>query len=102
MIHHRNQLSIISRVICFGRFTAAGVLPLPIGVGLWCRRSGAWGRFGLWGAVLVGFFAALFGGTPTLDLRTHRSMTVVMTTVIRWPPTAANPENGNGHWPSRW
>lgn len=43
--------------------------------------------------MLVGFFAALFGGTPTLISEPTGPMTVVMTTVIAGL-TAANPENG--------
>jgi SulP family sulfate permease len=55
--------------------------------------SGAGPAAGLWGAVLVGFFAALFGGTPTLISEPTGPMTVVMTAVIA-NLTAANPENG--------
>ncbi|MGB5593908.1 MAG: SulP family inorganic anion transporter, partial [Crocosphaera sp.] len=43
--------------------------------------------------VLVGFFAALFGGTPTLISEPTGPMTVVMTAVIT-KMTADNPENG--------
>ena len=55
--------------------------------------SGAGAAAGLWGAVLVGFFAALFGGTPTLISEPTGPMTVVMTAVIA-NLTAADPENG--------
>mgnify|MGYP001971568122 FL=1 len=48
---------------------------------------------GLWGAVLVGLFAALFGGTPTLISEPTGPMTVVMTAVIAGL-TARNPEHG--------
>lgn len=44
--------------------------------------SGAGALAGLWGAVLVGFFAALFGGTPTLISEPTGPMTVVMTAII--------------------
>ncbi len=48
----------------FGGLTAAIVsLPLALAFGV---ASGAGPVAGLYGAVCVGFFAALFGGTPTL------------------------------------
>lgn len=47
----------------FGGVTAAIVaLPLALAFGV---ASGAGAIAGLYGAILVGFFAALFGGTPT-------------------------------------
>jgi SulP family sulfate permease len=55
--------------------------------------SGAGASAGLWGAILIGFFAALFGGTPTLISEPTGPMTVVMTAVIA-SLTAADPENG--------
>jgi len=48
---------------------------------------------GLYGAVFVGFFAALFGGTPTLISEPTGPMTVVMTTIVA-SFTAADPEHG--------
>ncbi len=75
----------------FGGLTAAVVaLPMALAFGV---ASGAGAASGLWGAVLVGFFAALFGGTPTLISEPTGPMTVVMTTVIAGL-TAADPENG--------
>ena len=48
----------------FGGLTAAVIaLPMALAFGV---ASGAGATAGLWGAVLVGLFAALFGGTPTL------------------------------------
>ncbi|HEY9895730.1 MAG TPA: SulP family inorganic anion transporter, partial [Candidatus Sericytochromatia bacterium] len=44
-------------------------------------------------AVCVGFFAALFGGTPTLISEPTGPMTVVMTAIVA-SLTASNPENG--------
>jgi SulP family sulfate permease len=44
--------------------------------------SGAGAQAGLYGAILVGFFAALFGGTPTLISEPTGPMTVIMTAVI--------------------
>jgi SulP family sulfate permease len=75
----------------FGGLTAAIVaLPLALAFGV---ASGAGASAGLWGAVLVGLLAALFGGTPTLISEPTGPMTVVMTAVIA-QLTARNPENG--------
>ncbi|MEL6455596.1 MAG: SulP family inorganic anion transporter, partial [Cyanobacteria bacterium J06623_5] len=75
----------------FGGVTAAVIaLPMALAFGV---ASGAGAISGLWGAVLVGFFAALFGGTPTLISEPTGPMTVVMTAVIA-NLTAANPEDG--------
>ncbi|NJL61027.1 MAG: SulP family inorganic anion transporter [Methylacidiphilales bacterium] len=75
----------------FGGVTAAVVsLPLALAFGV---ASGVGPLGGLYGAVCVGFFAALFGGTPTLISEPTGPMTVVMTTIIA-SLTAANPENG--------
>ncbi|MEL6249200.1 MAG: SulP family inorganic anion transporter [Cyanobacteria bacterium J06648_16] len=85
-IHFRNL-----RGDLFGGVTAAVIaLPMALAFGV---ASGAGAVSGLWGAVLVGFFAALFGGTPTLISEPTGPMTVVMTAVIA-NLTAANPENG--------
>ncbi|MGB0564534.1 MAG: SulP family inorganic anion transporter, partial [Spirulinaceae cyanobacterium] len=85
-IHFRNL-----RGDLFGGLTAAIIaLPMALAFGV---ASGAGPVSGLWGAVLVGFFAALFGGTPTLISEPTGPMTVVMTAVIA-NLTAANPENG--------
>ena len=77
----------------FGGVTAAVIaLPMALAFGV---ASGADGGAvaGLWGAVLVGFFAALFGGTPTLISEPTGPMTVIMTAVIA-DLTARDPENG--------
>ncbi|ASC69894.1 sodium-independent anion transporter [Halomicronema hongdechloris C2206] len=85
-IHFRNLRGDI-----FGGVTAAIIaLPMALAFGV---ASGAGAASGLWGAVLVGFFAALFGGTPTLISEPTGPMTVVMTAVIA-NLTASNPENG--------
>ena len=64
----------------FGGLTAAVVaLPLALAFGV---ASGAGAISGLYGAILVGFFAALFGGTPTQVSGPTGPMTVVMTTII--------------------
>ncbi len=75
----------------FGGVTAAVIaLPMALAFGV---ASGAGAASGLYGAVLVGFFAALFGGTPTLISEPTGPMTVVFTAVIA-QLIAANPENG--------
>ncbi|MFW9258021.1 SulP family inorganic anion transporter [Nostoc sp. CALU 546] len=85
-IHFRNL-----RGDLFGGVTAAIVsLPLALAFGV---ASGAGPVAGLYGAVCVGFFAALFGGTPTLISEPTGPMTVVMTAIVG-SMTAANPENG--------
>ena len=85
-IHFRNLRGDI-----FGGITAAVIaLPMALAFGV---ASGAGASAGLWGAVLVGFFAALFGGTPTLISEPTGPMTVIMTAVIA-DLTADDPENG--------
>jgi SulP family sulfate permease len=75
----------------FGGVTAAIIaLPMALAFGV---ASGAGAAAGLYGAVMVGFFAALFGGTPALISEPTGPMTVVMTAVIA-SLIAANPENG--------
>lgn len=85
-IHFRNL-----RGDLFGGLTAAIVsLPLALAFGV---ASGAGPVAGLYGAVCVGFFAALFGGTPTLISEPTGPMTVIMTAVIS-SMMARDPENG--------
>lgn len=75
----------------FGGVTAAVVsLPLALAFGV---ASGVGPIGGLYGAICVGFFAALFGGTPTLISEPTGPMTVVMTAIVAGL-TASNPENG--------
>lgn len=75
----------------FGGLTAAVVsLPMALAFGV---ASGAGAEAGLYGAVLVGLFAALFGGTSTLISEPTGPMTVVMTAVLT-TLIADNPENG--------
>jgi sulfate permease, SulP family len=63
-----------------GGFTAAVVaLPLALAFGV---ASGAGPIAGLWGAITVGFLAALFGGTPSQVSGPTGPMTVIMTSVI--------------------
>ncbi|MFB2938451.1 SulP family inorganic anion transporter [Aerosakkonemataceae cyanobacterium BLCC-F154] len=75
----------------FGGITAAIVaLPMALAFGV---ASGAGAIAGLYGAAILGFFAALFGGTPTLISGPTGPMTVVMTAIVL-NMTAKNPENG--------
>ncbi|MEN9227196.1 MAG: SulP family inorganic anion transporter [Gloeomargarita sp. GMQP_bins_120] len=73
-----------------GITTAIVSIPLALTFGVAAVRNPV---AGLYGAVCVGFFAALFGGTPTLISEPTGPMTVVMTTIVA-SLTAANPENG--------
>ncbi len=64
----------------FGGLTAAIVaLPLALAFGV-SSKVGA--IAGLYGAVCVGFFAALFGGTPSQVSGPTGPMTVVMTSIV--------------------
>lgn len=75
----------------FGGVTAAVIaLPMALAFGV---ASGAGPEAGLYGAILVGLFASLFGGSPTLMSEPTGPMTVVFTAVIA-KLIASNPENG--------
>ena len=64
----------------FGGITAAVVaLPLALAFGV---ASGAGPLAGLWGAILVGFFAAVFGGTPAQVSGPTGPMTVVTAGIV--------------------
>ena len=64
----------------FGGLTAAIVaLPLALAFGV---SSGAGPTAGLYGAICVGFFAALFGGTPSQISGPTGPMTVVMAGIL--------------------
>jgi SulP family sulfate permease len=64
----------------FGGLTAAVVaLPLALAFGV---ASGAGAIAGLYGAIAVGLFAALFGGTPAQVSGPTAPMTIVMVTVL--------------------
>jgi sulfate permease, SulP family len=64
----------------YGGLTAAVVaLPLALAFGV---ASGAGALAGLYGAILVGFFAAVFGGTPAQVSGPTGPMTVVMALLI--------------------
>lgn len=64
----------------FGGVTTAIIsLPLALAFGV---ASGAGAEAGLWGAIMVGFFAALFGGSTTLISEPTGPMTVIMTAIL--------------------
>jgi len=64
----------------YGGITAAVVaLPLALAFGV---ASGAGPLSGLWGAILIGFFASLFGGTPSQVSGPTGPMTVVMAAIV--------------------
>ena len=64
----------------FGGLTAAVIaLPLALAFGV---SSGVGAIAGVYGAILVGFFAALFGGTPAQVSGPTGPMTVVMATIV--------------------
>jgi SulP family sulfate permease len=75
----------------FGGVTAAVIaLPMALAFGV---ASGAGAEVGLYGAIMVGLFAALFGGSPTLISEPTGPMTVVFTAVIA-KSIASDPVNG--------
>jgi len=85
-LHFRNL-----RGDLYGGITAGVVaLPLALAFGV---SSGAGPIAGLYGAICVGFFAALFGGTPSQISGPTGPMTVVMTALFT-SMTAADPVNG--------
>ncbi|TMM42532.1 SulP family inorganic anion transporter [Colwellia ponticola] len=75
----------------FGGVTTAIIsLPLALAFGV---ASGAGAEAGLWGAIMVGFFAALFGGSSSLISEPTGPMTVIMTAVLT-TMMAKYPETG--------
>lgn len=75
----------------FGGVTTAIIsLPLALAFGV---ASGAGAESGLWGAIMVGLFAALFGGSTTLISEPTGPMTVIMTAVLT-SMMAKYPETG--------
>ena len=85
-IHFRNLQGDI-----FGGLTAAVIaLPMALAFGI---ASGAGASAGMWGAILIGFFASLFGGTPSLISEPTGPMTVIVTAVVA-ELMARDPQNG--------
>ncbi len=75
----------------FGGVTTAIIsLPLALAFGV---ASGAGAETGLWGAIMVGLFASLFGGSNTLISEPTGPMTVIMTAVLT-SMMAKYPETG--------
>jgi len=64
----------------FGGITA-GIVALPLALAFG-EASGAGPIAGIWGAIFVGFFASLFGGTPTNVSGPTGPMVVVFATVF--------------------
>ncbi len=75
----------------YGGLTAA-VVALPLGLAFGVA-SGAGAISGVYSAILVGFFASLFGGTPAQISGPTGPMTVVMTGILT-QYMARDPENG--------
>ncbi|MEL7224907.1 MAG: SulP family inorganic anion transporter [Cyanobacteria bacterium J06576_12] len=75
----------------FGGLTAA-VIALPMALAFGYAANPTHPESGLYGAIIVGFFAALFGGTPTLISEPTGPMTVVITGVIA-SLVASQPDN---------
>ena len=82
----------------FGGLTAAVIaLPMALAFGIAVGNAsgvpGAGAAAGLWGAVIIGLVASLFGGTPTLISEPTGPMTVVFTSVvIGFSSSAESPE----------
>ena len=76
--------------IFVGVTTAIISLPLALAFGV---ASGAGAEAGLWGAIMVGFFAAIFGGSTTLISEPTGPMTVIMTAILT-SMMAKYPETG--------
>ncbi|EHR0226462.1 SulP family inorganic anion transporter [Vibrio parahaemolyticus] len=75
----------------FGGVTTAIIsLPLALAFGV---ASGTGAEAGLWGAIMVGLFASLFGGSNTLISEPTGPMTVIMTAVLT-SMMAKYPETG--------
>ncbi|MFW5783625.1 MAG: SulP family inorganic anion transporter, partial [Spirochaetota bacterium] len=75
----------------YGGITTAVIsLPMALTFGI---VSGAGAIAGLYGAIVVGLFAAIFGGTRTLISEPTGPMTVTMTAVVAGT-VAAHPEQG--------
>lgn len=87
-IHFRNI-----RGDLFGGLTAA-VIALPMALAFGYAANPLHPESGLYGAIIVGFFAALFGGTPTLISEPTGPMTVVITGVIASLVATAGQEKG--------
>ncbi len=90
MLNQRFQDVSLKGDIFGGVTTAIISLPLALAFGV---ASGAGAEAGLWGAILVGFFASLFGGSSTLISEPTGPMTVIMTAILT-TMVAKYPESG--------
>tara|TARA_R110002072_G_scaffold228234_11_gene385344 strand:+ start:37356 stop:39053 length:1698 start_codon:yes stop_codon:yes gene_type:complete len=80
MTSHSNSRSSVFRGDIFGGITAGIVaLPLALAFGV---SSGLGATYGLYGAIFIGFFAAIFGGTPSQISGPTGPMTVVTTATV--------------------
>lgn len=86
----RFQTSTIRQDVLGGVTTAIVSLPLALAFG---SASGAGLQAGLYGAILVGLCAALFGGTRSLISEPTGPMTLLMTAIVM-RTLAANPDHG--------
>ena len=79
----------------FGGLTAGIVaLPLALAFGV---QSGLGAAAGLYGAIFLGFFAAIFGGTPSQISGPTGPMTVITSaTIASFVAISGNPENAIG------
>lgn len=75
----RVEASRLRSDVLAGVTTGIVALPLALAFG---EASGAGPMAGLWGAIILGFFAALFGGTPTLASGPTGPMVVVFAGVF--------------------
>ena len=86
----RLRTTTLSQDILGGVTTAVVSLPLALAFG---SASGAGLQAGLYGAILVGLFAALFGGTRSLISEPTGPMTLLMTAIVT-RTVAQYPEQG--------
>ncbi|MEH6444836.1 MAG: SulP family inorganic anion transporter [Oceanospirillaceae bacterium] len=90
MLSNANRFANLKLDLSGGLTAAIIALPLALAFGV---SSGAGAITGLYGAICVGLFAALFGGTATQISGPTGPMTVVMASVFTLF-IAKNPENG--------
>ncbi|MGF1530773.1 MAG: SulP family inorganic anion transporter [Puniceicoccaceae bacterium] len=89
-LFHRFRTNSLRSDLLGGATTAVISLPLALAFGV---ASGAGAAAGIYGAVIVGLFAAIFGGTRTLISEPTGPMTVIMTAVVT-SMIAQDPEHG--------
>ena len=77
---HKMHFENVMRDAIAGLTTAVVSLPLALAFGV---ASGAGPLAGIWSAILAGFFAAVFGGTPTQITAPTGPMTVIVIALLR-------------------